>query len=128
MSNSPAVPLSEERINELKRLAEAATPGPWSADLRESWDMVVWGPPNPAQADDEHDGSDLVVNIGETIVEVGSVSGSEADTLLIVAMRNALPALLSELSRLREDAARANICTANAYAKEVSRPRRGAGE
>jgi hypothetical protein len=66
-----------DRIEELQRLHEAATKGPWRP-----------------QADDEHD---IEADAGEVVgnydwEEGGCIHRSDRD--LIVAMRNALPALL----------------------------------
>jgi hypothetical protein len=66
-----------DRIDELQRLHEAATKGPWRP-----------------QADDEHD---IEADAGEVVgnydwEEGGCIHRSDRD--LIVAMRNALPALL----------------------------------
>lgn len=75
--------LTDAQIEELKRLAKAATPGPWIVEGPEFNDWV--GPGR-----------------GQKIAE-GSTDCGTHDLALIAAMRNALPALLAE----RRGAARA---------------------
>lgn len=70
------------KIDEMRVLERAATPGPWHCgELRGAWELI----------NSEH-------------MMVGEVCKQE-DMELIVAMRNALPALLDEKNRLTADLA-----------------------
>lgn len=92
--------ITPERIAELRRLHEKATPGPWWRE---------WN-----NADDHEDGIDILAcgHGGRiALVEDGEIPGTRetgfgpaAVADLICAARNALPELLDEIERLREDA------------------------
>jgi hypothetical protein len=71
--------------DELRALAEAATPGPWEIDWEENDGPESY--PIGFRAEDA---------VGH---DVGNFDGSEADAALIVAACNALPALLDRLDK-----------------------------
>lgn len=85
---------------ELRRLHEAATPGPWK-----HWDAdgVKWDDPNACGYDsrEHHRGPPYYA----TGPRAGSSEQADADAALIAAMRNAIPGLLAEAEagrKLRE--------------------------
>lgn len=85
---------------ELRRLHEAATPGPWK-----HWDAdgVKWDDPNACGYDsrEHHRGPPYYA----TGPRAGSSEQADADAALIAAMRNAIPGLLREAEagrKLRE--------------------------
>lgn len=90
-----ADPLTPEEIEELRRLNAAATPGPWKL-----WNG--WGP-SPS------DGLMRVARIGPSgsgglEPPMGSdIAGPLADLEMTVLAHNALPRLLAEIERLREE-------------------------
>jgi hypothetical protein len=91
--------VSEERLAEIIALAEAATPGPWFSDDADapSGDVSLWHGGN-APWDGE-----IVVNLGGTLVEVGVACINEVENArFIVAARESLATIASELSALRE--------------------------
>jgi hypothetical protein len=92
----------DDDLTELRRLHEAATPGPWAwemtGDKDNSWGVgiIVDDDENLITGRNEP-GENLLV---ESVCEAGA-DGNPADAELIVAMRNALPGLLAEVERLR---------------------------
>lgn len=84
--------VSDNVIAELTRLEAAATPGPWA--IRHDTNIFA------NRSDVGHEGS--VANTGgHSSNQVDCNVENFANAELIAAMRNALPALLSELSSLR---------------------------
>lgn len=84
--------MSEPNIAELKRLLEAATPTPWTANkivMPKSWDY--W-------EIDTEDGA-VIAEIDNTAADPG-MEGYNAQ--LIAALRNAAPALIAAWEELRE--------------------------
>ena len=75
--------MTDERISELRAIAEAATPGPWAVDIQTP---------------------DLAANIGNAEKWVCAVTkeGGHGDVDFIVASRTAIPELLDEIARLRD--------------------------
>lgn len=86
-------------ITELRKLADAATPGPWSNDthLGLKSEGIIEGPGGGAVAM-----AFPFANVN-TVARNGGRLFNFADADFIVAARNALPALLDELDRLREE-------------------------
>jgi hypothetical protein len=75
--------LTPERLAELRRLHEAATPGPWGTyKSLNGWHITV-----PPSNDPLH---------------LGLVGNQGNDMMLCATARNALPDLLDEIDRLRE--------------------------
>ena len=109
----------------LAKAAHAEMPGPWSADIREPHDMVVWAAPNPADAttdpetgEEDHDGSPLVMNIGEPIARVGDVCGSARVCEYIAACSpERIIAILTERDALRDALALQRLTTDNVMAE-----------
>lgn len=84
-------PLSPEFLARLRELADAATPGPWCTDI---WEI--------------YQGTEYQPGISEWIGETcrGRVEGlaqDKADASFVAAAREAVPALLAEVERLRAD-------------------------
>jgi len=84
-------------IEEIRARRAAITPGPWSADTRELWDMVVWGAPGTDPQPDDPENPRLVMNIGEPVVPVGDVCGSAADCQFIAHAPSDIDTLLSRV-------------------------------
>lgn len=81
--------ITEEQLAELERLEREATPGPWLVEDKRGW-WRVRGPGGVAFDD------------GSACNEYNAEC--DADTRdLIVAARNALPQLLAEVRRLRDE-------------------------
>lgn len=99
MTNNPATPALD--LAAIDALANAATVGPWSADIVEPHDMVVWGVPR-FEGDDS---PPLIMNIGEPIARVGDVCGSAADAHFIAAARTLVPALVARVRELESERA-----------------------
>ena len=78
-------PLTPEHLAELRRLHEAATPGPWRHAYHGTFEVEA--EPNVLVAD------------------TGGLGHAKQDAHLIAAMHNALPALLNELDLLRREKA-----------------------
>lgn len=94
-----AKPLSPERLAEIERMCNAATPGPWWTELRESSVNFarVHGDEWPiAQVyfDDDRRPVESEFDAGKHVV---------ADAKLIALCRTAIPELLSEVRRLSAD-------------------------
>lgn len=102
----PASPLSEERIDELKRLAEAAMPGEW-LDFFDEPHGTGFGVVYRVGLQDEEE---HIAEMGYATHEAACSfyrSTMAANARFIAAANPAtVLALLCELSRLREDAAR----------------------
>lgn len=81
-------------VGELRRLIEAATPGPWALDSDEEYDIMI-------------DGDDPFACVLEGFLVGAHRPTREANAALIVAAVNALPSLLDENERLREALERA---------------------
>jgi hypothetical protein len=81
----------KDRIAELRKLTEEATPGPWRATTLDPWETgpEIYGP-------DPLDGKGWtpVVSDHGTPANLGGGIRAGHDARLIAAMRNALPALL----------------------------------
>lgn len=87
--------VTEEQLAELERLEREATPGPWS-----TCKMMPSDGHDEAVAVLDADGfraNDVCDCYGDSRVE------REANARVIVAARNALPALVAEVRRLREE-------------------------
>ncbi len=84
---------------ELRKLEQAATKGPWvsDTDLELKAEGIIEGPGGGAVAM-----AFPFANVN-TVARHGGRSFNFADADFIVAARNALPGLLDELDRLRED-------------------------
>lgn len=78
--------MTPEEIAELRRLAEAGTPGPWAAEPWGDTDRDV-----VTKASDHH-----------VIAELAGYPRKARDAALIVAMRNKLAGMLDEIERLRQ--------------------------
>ena len=88
--------MGELNLDELERLAKAATPGPWEWWTSNSF-LRLSGP-------DGRDGGVLYAcNIRN---EYATVVVSEADLRFIAEARTALPALIARIRELEQDAAR----------------------
>jgi hypothetical protein len=86
-------PLTDEELAELERLAAAATPGPWIANIEE----------------EEPIGGDSMIELGlpgdfppDMYVFHDRRIAPSADIKFIAAARNYVPRLIAELRRLRE--------------------------
>jgi len=89
--------MDSKTVEELRGLAEKATPGPWHYAEREGRFLFKIMSASVYVAETSwHDASPIYP----------TKVGSEANFALIVAMRNAIPALLDAASRAREDALR----------------------
>lgn len=90
----PTPAITEELLQELRRLLEAATPGPWlfNKDAR--------GGEEDPSVTFEHE------SLGTTPVFCDPPFWVMGDGRLIVALRNAAPALLAAAARLKETEAR----------------------
>jgi hypothetical protein len=90
--------MNESLLSELEKLDRAATPGPWvsSVEGRDhvSGDNAIFTADDPRQID-----SDVYVSIRVTGGEWHPVSVADQD--FIAAARNAIPALIAEVRRLR---------------------------
>lgn len=98
-------PLTDEEIKRLRELCEKATPGPWEST-----------------GYDDHPGDQgWYVNAlqpgGAVAVALPYNRRAEADHLLIIAARTALPRLLDEVDRLKE----ANIFDQSAEDRNLDR-------
>lgn len=86
------------RIRAERERADKATPGPWTVDAAEPWDVVIWG---PAPADT------LVFNVGENPapIRIGEPASENelGDAHFIASARTLLPALLAEAERQVEE-------------------------
>jgi len=78
--------ITNEQITEWRRLAEAATPGPWTTDGNE---FAVEGR-RLGKCYDQYDGVRLAIH-----------DNAIADAAFIAAAREAIPALLAEVERLQ---------------------------
>lgn len=78
--------MTPEQLAALKALADAATPGPWE-EVAESGEWWITGP-------DIYNDAVMTTNASEI---------SQADADFICAAREAVPALLAEVERLRAD-------------------------
>jgi hypothetical protein len=94
-SHDPDDGLNDERLAELGRLAQKATPGPWTH--RTERDPAFIGSSDPAETGEyeiiirtDHPGLTIVASEMDTV-----------DAELIVAARTFLPALVAEVRRLR---------------------------
>lgn len=94
--------MQNERLQELKRLAEAATPGPWEAQ---------------PETDDEccHSGYSLQAP-GKTISDEATAP-SDDDALFIAALRNAAPELIAIAEESGTDNSRATVAAATDLTK-----------
>ena len=90
--------LTDEQLAEIRQRAEEATPSPWTADIRQRGDCVVWGP----------DGR-FVGNMGTAPHWVVSESGAKRpaafdvdrrDAVFIANARQDVPALLADRDEL----------------------------
>lgn len=84
--------MTREERERLRRLAEAATPGPWVVRNWHDWSSVI------------HEGASwraVAGRIGEDLAEPKDGQRS-LDAAFIAAARSAVPALLDEVDRLRE--------------------------
>ena len=92
--------MTDERINELRALCDAASPGPWRAyscdDLPRSACAI-----RSAEFDAQRDGDGDVVR--DTNRDECHHMMTRADAELIAAARTALPEALDEIERLRAD-------------------------
>lgn len=120
-------PLTSEEIGELERLLEKATPGPWAiescGEKGDGSDMigVVFDPETDPDCKTplsgwlpacREDGEFIEYYVDEAVAELEHRNrNSGADASLIVAMRNALPRLLSSL---KGSAAQGNTSAAGA--------------
>lgn len=99
--------ITDEQLAQLKALAEAATPGPWEDDAEEGG--IVWGPPGSGESlygalrrgkHREDKGSYGPIAVTNDDEYVHSNRWKE-DSAFIAAARNLVPALISEIERLR---------------------------
>ena len=87
-------PMSEERLAEIERRCEAATPGPW---LEHEWDTD--GNMKPFRPRDQ---GWLKIGDGkETVIQDMDISMGEHDAAFVMHSRTDIPALLAEVRRLR---------------------------
>lgn len=95
-------------LEELERLLAAATPGPWEAGRMDTESYSAdYGPWKAVYAEDPRGG--VHKPTGELLpYQVARGDGDEcrANATLIAALRNAAPALIAEVRRLREDVGR----------------------
>ncbi len=107
--------MTDERLAELERLANAATPGPWhSRDSRrhpENWTVRATGETNWPEGgcswdvlacirpEDDPEDYGFVVIFGEA--DDGEVQPKSTDLDFIAAARLAVPELIAEIRRLR---------------------------
>lgn len=93
--------MTPERLAELRRLADAATPGPWAWEATSqqdnSWCVGTTDPP--------HEG-EVVTDDDTVVVDWVAESGNAerlADAAFLAASRTAVPDLLDEVERLRAE-------------------------
>jgi len=91
---TPAVPGAMAITEALARLDAAATPVPWEAQFSKDWKRVVIRTPDR-----------VIVLRGFS----GEYENEANDQMLVAAMRNALPDLLSELTMVRKSLERTAI-------------------
>ena len=84
-------------LNELKRLEAAATPGPWRQDPTYP-DTFTWGPHGEMVADHDANGEMRTRGVGGNLPIA-------INAALVVALRNAAPAIIAEIEELRRDKA-----------------------
>lgn len=91
--------LTDEQLTEMERLAGAASPGPWSHRLElDPPDPGIDASPGGCVAHVQcHGNVNTIVRTGEEF--------SHADARFIAATRDAVPALVAEVRRLREEIA-----------------------
>lgn len=114
MSDSPASSegvraTTRERRDEWKRLAEAATEGPWDLDMNKRWgSWKVTAPPSDGHPDYSRKIADSLL--------------TEADAEFIAAAREAVPALIAEVESLsvERDDLRAKLKLVGATLDEVA--------
>lgn len=87
--------MTEERLQELERLEQAATPGPWEVANGKKRHFCLADCAIVGGTDTEY-GLRCIAKCNDNFPE------AFADARLITAARNALPALLAEVKRLRE--------------------------
>ena len=85
--------ISNENLQQWRALADAATPGPWSAETGH-------GETGPNYIDSP---SGVVAYVYDSYR--GTLPNAEADAAFIAAAREAVPALLAEVDRLRRELA-----------------------
>lgn len=85
--------MTDEQLQEWSVLAEAATPGPWKSGW--SWQDAINGGKSAW--------SEGPVHVGETLSQVAPQA--IADAAFIAAAREAVPALVAEVRRLRAELA-----------------------
>jgi len=128
MPESTETPNVDPAMAELRRLLDAATPGPWAwemtGDKDNSWGVgiIVDDDENLITGRNET-GENLLV---ESVCEAGA-DGNPADAELIAAMRNALPGLLAEVECHRAEC-RGYAAMLHEARREVERLRTAAGE
>ncbi len=89
--------MTPEELNEVKLRVNAATPGPWHADITDASDIVVWGPEK----------NQFIGNVGrdrysETHTAV-YFDGEAEDAIFIAAARSDVVALVAEVRRLQKE-------------------------
>lgn len=86
--------ITDDELARLEALAQAATPGPWSDDLRCF---------NPNGVRDAWCSMGPVLRYGDEFASPGQSAGSQSwlDSRFISAARDAVPALVAEVRRLR---------------------------
>lgn len=89
--------MTDERLDELQRLADAATPGGWEAR-----GTLVKTPPTPPTLEEMMGVTTRRVCVCEPSPYMGKAE-CEANAALIAAARTALPELIAEVRRLREE-------------------------
>ena len=111
------VSITPEQLAEWKRLAEKATPGPWTHEYLDDSSVAINHP-----VEVEHDGERYTMEDWLLMArKCDSCRGSDrrcympshADTQFIASAREAVPALIAEVERLQEVAAglREERCT-----------------
>jgi regulator of replication initiation timing len=85
--------MTDEQLKELRRLADAATPGPWEVECGVST-RSAWSIRNPTRAV-------LHLNSGANIDLDSDLGGVEENLELVAAARTAVPPLLDEVEKLR---------------------------
>ena len=97
-TENETTPMSEPMIDKLERLEREATGAPWNVqNTTACYDVIQGGDRTTDSRYIAMMGVDYDPNTGESIPP-----HADADAALIVAMRNALPALLSQLREQRE--------------------------
>lgn len=97
--------LTQDELDRLQALADAATPGPWT------WgdDDEMWGPPTPTDAQESYELDEddtFLYQPGQKRIRIiatdsGYYPPREADQAFIAEAREALPKLIAEVRRLQ---------------------------